>query len=72
MINCVLRLGFAFHLQVDVPKDLKVSLFPHYMDKLKEEKTETSSSILGEIYDGVDKCQAKLASLTGNKSIALL
>ncbi|KAM5547587.1 hypothetical protein ABKV19_001862 [Rosa sericea] len=57
-------------VKVEVPKDLKVSLFPHYMDKKKEE-TYISSSILGEIYDEVDKCQAKIIFLKEIKKLPI-
>ncbi|XP_004288888.1 PREDICTED: probable RNA-dependent RNA polymerase 3-like [Fragaria vesca subsp. vesca] len=80
IMNKILRLVDIYYIaldaakkgvKVEVPKDLKVPRFPHYMDKLKEEKTETSSSILGEIYDGVGKCQAKLAFLTEIKKLPI-
>ncbi|KAM5547583.1 hypothetical protein ABKV19_001859 [Rosa sericea] len=58
-------------VKVEVPKDLKVSLFPHYMDKKKEEETYISTSILGEIYDEVDKCQAKIIFLKEIKKLPI-
>ncbi|KAE9600337.1 putative RNA-directed RNA polymerase [Lupinus albus] len=40
--------------KIHVPKDLAVEMFPHYMEK---NKSFTSTSILGSIYDEVDRWQ---------------
>ncbi|KAI4350804.1 hypothetical protein L6164_005219 [Bauhinia variegata] len=43
-------------IKVELPKDLKVEIFPHYMER---ENSFTSTSILGLIYDEVKKYQTK-------------
>ncbi|XP_054786888.1 probable RNA-dependent RNA polymerase 3 isoform X2 [Prosopis cineraria] len=40
--------------KVEVPKDLRAEIYPHYMEK---DSSYTSTSILGLIYDEVNKCQ---------------
>nr|XP_011459238.1 PREDICTED: probable RNA-dependent RNA polymerase 5 isoform X4 [Fragaria vesca subsp. vesca] len=47
-------------VKVDVPKELKVSCFPHYMGK---NRSYPSTSILGSIYNRVDEHQTEDRSL---------
>jgi hypothetical protein len=54
-----------FQLQVQVPKDLTVEMYPHYMDR---SSSFTSTSILGSIYDEVCRWQTTDMSRNGEYS----
>ncbi|XP_021807143.1 probable RNA-dependent RNA polymerase 3 [Prunus avium] len=54
--------------KVEVPEELKVKQFPHYMEKLNSYK---STSILGSIYDTVNDYQAEEASIEEVKKLPI-
>ncbi|BFG39850.1 hypothetical protein CerSpe_261240 [Prunus speciosa] len=54
--------------KVEVPEELKVKQFPHYMEKLNSYK---STSILGSIYDTVNDYQAEEASIKEVKKLPI-
>lgn len=52
--------------KVEIPKDLRVEKYPHYMER---PKSYNSTSVLGQIYDEVETFQMENISMTEVKSL---
>jgi hypothetical protein len=64
--NGLLIYYYYNYLQIEVLRELKAELFPHYMER---ENSFNSTSILGLIYDTVNSYQAEDLSMKGEDSL---